>query len=72
VYIRLTRGQDALVVEHHDESGVRTDLPQVDLTAFQLPVLAAAPEELQAHEAALTELDKACGGKSIWRPAAVA
>lgn len=72
VYIRLTRGQDALVVESHDEAGVRIDLPQVDLAAFQLPVLAAAAEELQAHEAALFDLDKACGGKSIWRPAAVA
>ncbi len=72
VYIRLTRGQDALVVESHDEAGVRIDLPQVDLAAFQLPVLAAAAEELQAHEAALVDLDKACGGKSIWRPAAVA
>ncbi len=72
VYIRLTRGQDALVVEHHDEAGVRTDLPQVDFSAFQLPVLAAAPAELLAHEAALADLEKACGGKSIWRPTAVA
>jgi hypothetical protein len=53
--LRLTRGQDALVVESHDEAGVRIDLPQVDLSAFQLPVLAAAPEELQAHEAALAQ-----------------
>lgn len=72
VYIRLTRGQDALVVESHDESGLRIDMPQVDLAAFHLPVLAAAAEELQAHEAALRELDKASGGKSVWRPAAVA
>lgn len=72
VYIRLTRGQDALVVESHDESGLRIDLPQVDLTAFQLPVLLAADEELQAHQAALAELDKVSGGKSVWRPAAVA
>ncbi len=72
VYIRLTRGQDALVVEHHDESGMRTDLPQVDLAAFRLPVLAAAPDELRAHEAALTDLDKACGGKAVWRPSAMA
>ena len=72
VYIRLTRGQDALVVESHDEAGVRIDLPKVDLSGFSLPVRHAVPEEVQAHEAALADLDKACGGKSIWRPAAVA
>ena len=45
VYIRLTRGQDALVVESHDEAGVRIDLPKVDLSGFSLPVRHAVPEE---------------------------
>ncbi len=72
VYIRLTRGQDALVVESHDEAGVRLDLPSVDLSRFQLPVLAPAAEELTAHDRLLADLDKACGGKAVWRPQAVA
>lgn len=72
VYIRLTRGQNALVVESHDENGQHLDLPMVDLAAFRLPVLVAAGEELLAHEAVLADLDKACGGKAIWRASAMA
>jgi hypothetical protein len=35
-----------------------------------LPVLRAHAEELAAHEAVLADLDKACGGKTVWRAAA--
>ncbi|NIC43546.1 DNA polymerase III subunit epsilon [Aquabacterium sp. A08] len=72
VYINLTRGQNALVMEmdtgHHDEAGP----VQVDLSQFPLPVLAANDQEAQAHEQVLAELDKASKGKTVWRTQAAA
>ena len=35
--------------------------------AFTLPVLLATDEELVAHDTLLAELDKASGGKTLWR-----
>ncbi len=72
VYIRLTRGQDALMVESHDEAGQPLDLPSIDLLGFALPVLAAQADELHAHETLMADIDKASGGKAIWRAATVA
>jgi DNA polymerase-3 subunit epsilon len=70
VYIRLTRGQDSLVI--HDE-GSDPAHPQADMAAdlsvFELEVVDPTPEELAAHEAVLADLDKASKGKTIWRNA---
>lgn len=68
VYINMTRGQDALLIEAGDtaaEGGVVAVL--VDLSQFDLPVLRANEQETLSHEAALTDLDKACKGKTLWR-----
>jgi len=68
VYIRLTRGQDSLVID--EQESVRNDshgLERVDLSSYILPVLTATADEEAAHEDALADLDKACGGKTIWR-----
>jgi DNA polymerase-3 subunit epsilon len=67
VYINLTRGQDALLIEavvdkHADGSNAR-----VDLTGFDLPVLLADESDLAAHEDLLKQLDKSSGGKTVWR-----
>jgi DNA polymerase III subunit epsilon len=73
VYVRLTRGQDSLVIDDADES--RSDfvaVPVVDLRSFQLPVLKANDEECAAHEQVLSELDKASAGQTLWRESAVA
>jgi DNA polymerase-3 subunit epsilon len=69
VYIRLTRGQDSLVMEMtEDSSGAsQGDQGPVDLSVFTLPVLMASAEELEGHDRVLGEIDKASGGKSIWR-----
>ncbi len=69
VYIRLTRGQDSLVMDMTDESsGGAGDVGgPIDLSAFVLPVLAASDAELADHERVLGEIDKASGGKTIWR-----
>lgn len=68
VYIRMTRGQNALVIDVAESNGAQSpDVPLVDLTQFTLPVLVLSEEEQAAHEAVLADLDKASGGKTIWR-----
>ena len=69
VYIRLTRGQDSLVIDAHDEGRGEQSLAPVDLSTFNLPVLAPSAEEQAEHEALLAGLDKACGGQALWRRA---
>jgi len=67
VYIRLTRGQDSLVIDTHETPGQMIHVEQIDLSAFDLPIIVATDDELLAHEALLAELDKASGGKTQWR-----
>jgi len=69
VYIRLTRGQDSLVIHAGDEqrAGQTQAAAQVDLSAFSLPVVEPDADELAAHEGVLKDLDKASGGKTVWR-----
>ncbi|MBT9488824.1 MAG: DNA polymerase III subunit epsilon [Rubrivivax sp.] len=68
VYIRLTRGQDSLVIDSGDAEtpGTHT-VAAIDLTQFSLLVTAESEEELAAHETLLKDLDKASGGKTVWR-----
>jgi hypothetical protein len=40
---------------------------RVDLSQFTLPVIAASDQEAAAHEDVLKQLDKASGGKTLWR-----
>lgn len=71
VYINLTRGQDALLMEETrapDASGVRGGA--LDLSAIVLPVLHANAQELTAHEEVLTQIDKSSGQKTVWRTTA--
>jgi DNA polymerase-3 subunit epsilon len=67
VYIRMTRGQESLVIDAADAAGADIELAGVDLAQFTLAVLQPSDEELVAHEALLAELDKASGGKTLWR-----
>jgi len=68
VYVRMTRGQDSLVIDAGGEhQGDRSDGPALDLRRFDLPVVSATTEELQAHETWLQELDKASAGRTVWR-----
>ena len=67
VYINMTRGQEALIMDTAETpSGTRT-VERVDLSRFELPVLAASEHELGAHEEVLAQMDKASGGKTVWR-----
>jgi DNA polymerase III subunit epsilon len=67
VYVRMTRGQESLVIDVSDAAGMSIELAGVDLTQFTLAVLQPSDDELAAHEALLAELDKASGGKTLWR-----
>jgi DNA polymerase III subunit epsilon len=50
VYINMTRGQDALLIDEADTDAVGTIVTRVDLRQFTLPVLLANEQEAAAHE----------------------
>lgn len=67
VYINLTRGQNSLMMDVGALSSAGELLPLIDLSAFELPVLAANDEECLSHNTLLAEIDKASNRKTIWR-----
>lgn len=68
VYIRLTRGQDSLVIQDDDQSaGTRKAVAAVELSLYMLAVVEPSDDERAAHEAVLIELDKASSDKTLWR-----
>lgn len=67
VYINLTRGQDALLMDAPTENVKGSKLDQVDFAAFALPVLLASDAENLAHDAVLALIDKSSAGKTVWR-----
>jgi len=69
VYINMTRGQDALLIEADDAPTEGEQSVQIDLSRFELPVLLANEQEALAHLLNLAELDKASKGKTLWRVA---
>ncbi|WP_343591868.1 DNA polymerase III subunit epsilon [Paracidovorax wautersii] len=73
VYINLTRGQDALLISdesEENEGGVK--IAPIDLSSITLQVLRASEAELAEHDATLAQIDKASGGKTIWKTSAQA
>jgi len=68
VYIRMTRGQDSLVIDvaHTHSSGPHA-AAALDLAAFELAVIEPSDEELAAHAVVLVDLDRASGGRTLWR-----
>jgi DNA polymerase III subunit epsilon len=71
VYIRMTRGQDSLVIELGDASAAELAARPVDFSALPLVVIAADEDDLAEHAAMLADIDKASGGHAVWRaPAA--
>jgi DNA polymerase-3 subunit epsilon len=67
VYINLTRGQNALVMEVGSTPGEGGMIAVVALSGFDLPLLLANEQETAAHETLLTDIDKASKGKTVWR-----
>jgi DNA polymerase-3 subunit epsilon len=66
IYIRMTRGQETLVIDAGESGTGTVTVAAIDLTAFDLPVLAPTEEEAAAHAALMADVNKASGGKAIW------
>ncbi len=67
VYINLTRGQEALQIDVGSVQSAGPSVVSVDLRSYELPVLCANEQEIAAHDEVLQQLDKASGGKTLWR-----
>lgn len=70
VYINMTRGQDALLIDAGGEeegSQAALDAAAVDLSQFELRVIEPSAAEAEAFDKSLADIDKASGGKAIWK-----
>ena len=67
VYIRMTRGQNSLVIDAGETSAAQTALEAVDFSSLELLVIEADQAEAAAHATMLLDLDKASDGKTAWR-----
>ena len=66
VYINLTRGQNSLMMEISPAEQVTANLPVIDITQFDLLLLAADDQERSAHDSLLADIHKASKGKAVW------
>ncbi|MCD0504825.1 DNA polymerase III subunit epsilon [Bordetella petrii] len=68
VWLAMTRGQDALLIDVDDASpGGSGGMALGAFDGSVLPVLGATAEELAEHEEYLASLDKAVDGACVWR-----
>ncbi len=66
VYLHLTRGQDALLMDANDPSGTGSShSAAVDWSHLHLPILLATDEELAAHAEVMQQVGKESGGKVV-------
>lgn len=67
VYIRMTRGQEALLMETASQPSAQVRVSAIDLSRLQLPVISANAQETAAHADVMAQIDKASGGKTVWK-----
>ena len=67
VYIRMTRGQESLVIDDLHGASDESTLASADFSTYELPIIEPSADELAAHETVLASIDKASGGKAVWR-----
>jgi DNA polymerase-3 subunit epsilon len=65
VYLAMTRGQGNLMIDSATVATVRTE--DNERGKVDIIVLRATADELAAHEAQVAEIDKASGGKCLWK-----
>ena len=70
VYINMTRGQDALLMDAGTAPGEQGAVSGIDFGAFDLLVIVASAQEREAHADILRQIDKSSGGKTIWQAGA--
>ena len=66
VYIRMTRGQESLVIDGSDAGGPGHLVVPIDFSGFDLIVIEADEDEAAAHLHVIAEIDKASSGRSLW------
>jgi DNA polymerase-3 subunit epsilon len=67
VYINMTRGQDALIMEQGETASEGGEWVQIDLSRFELRVLCASEQENAIHETLLADIDKSSKDRTVWR-----
>jgi DNA polymerase-3 subunit epsilon len=71
VFINMTRGQDALLIDSDTAEGGEgegaLELATVDFATLELVVIKPTDEEAEAFEKSLADIDKASGGKTLWK-----
>ena len=58
---------ESLVIDAVEASSAEMSIAVIDFSGFDLPVIAANEDEAAAHDRVLADLDKASGGKTVWR-----
>lgn len=67
VYLAMTGGQATLTLGPASAGVLNGAAPRTVRPQGTLAVLRASEDELQAHERSLARVDKASGGKTLWR-----
>jgi DNA polymerase-3 subunit epsilon len=69
VYLAMTGGQTALILGDAIETNanVAIELGAIVRPRGELRIIVASADELVAHERSLAAIDKASGGKTVWR-----
>ena len=68
VYLAMTGGQSTMSLDHSTSAGEPGSTNKTwSRPAGVLAVLTATDDEIAQHEKVLTTLDKASGGKTVWR-----
>ena len=65
VYVAMTRGQESLMMDAEEVAPPRGEAA-LALVKRELVVIAASPEELQAHMQQLQEIEQASNGNCMW------
>ena len=66
VYICLTRGQNALLIQEDAQDQVHHENADIDLSQFDLPVISSTEQEITEHSNAMATLSKSSGGHVVW------
>lgn len=67
VWLAMTRGQDALIMDFSDEDARNGNALMGAFDASLLPVIKASPTETAAHDSYLEGLDETAGKPAVWR-----
>ncbi|MEO8924715.1 MAG: DNA polymerase III subunit epsilon [Caldimonas sp.] len=67
VYVRMTRGQDSLVIDAADALAAEMAARPIDFSGLNLIVIVADDLESAAHDSVLADIDKASSGRTVWR-----